>query len=233
MTENRWESIADSLQSDSSTTLLGDRLVRVAGEIFESPSNSVTVWSMPLFLTIATSDDRAHLLDQQQLVCNQGPIFDVEEADSPVYTPDVQGPDCVERWPLFYPTLVENHVGSLLCFPMRAGSSHIGAVTSYRDVVGAPSPEMYRDGLILSLLATEAILHLKAGTTNDAYIADFQYAIENDAVTQQAAGMVSEHFNVSIADAMVLIRSRAFSGNYSLGGISRAIVSRELLLEDW
>lgn len=233
MIDDRWEAIAKSLSENNSTVLLGDRIVRVAGELFKSSSNSISLWSVPSFVTMAVSDIRASHLDEQQQVLLQGPIFDVEEADMPVYTPDVRGEDCINRWPQFTATLLEYQVASLMCFPLRVGSAHVGAVTAYRDIVGAPSPEMYRDGLILTSLATEAILHMKAGSADDAYIADFQYALENDAVVQQAAGMVSEHMNIPIADAMVAIRSRAFSGSYSLSEIARAIVRRELSLEEW
>jgi AmiR/NasT family two-component response regulator len=92
---------------------------------------------------------------------------------------------------------------------------------------------MYRDGLILASLATEAILLLKAGTTDDVAAADFQHALASDALLQQAAGIVSEFFNVPITDAMILIRSKAFSSNYSLAELARVIVQRELSLKDW
>lgn len=233
MSDDRWKSISDAMHEESPGILLGERIARVAANLFHAQSTSVTVWSVPSFITLAGSDARAHALDQQQLVTGEGPIFDVAESDTPSYTPDVNGSDCTHRWPLLSMELVSRNVASMFCFPLRAGSAHLGAITAYRDILGAPSPEMYRDGLIVASLATEAILHMKAGSTDDNLIADFQEALESDAFLQQASGMVSEHFNIPITDAMVLIRSKAFSGNYSLSELSRVIVRRELSLEDW
>jgi hypothetical protein len=233
MNGNRWEFISELLQASNADALLGERIANTAGQLMNSSSNSVTVWSIPLFLTLAASDARAALLDQKQMATGEGPVFDAHEVDTPVYTPDVNGTDCTQRWPLFSKDLSEQRVASVFCFPLQAGSAHLGAITAYRDIVGAPSPDMYRDGLILASLATEAILLLKAGTTDDLAAADFQHALASDALLQQAAGIVSEFFNVPITDAMILIRSKAFSSNYSLSELARVIVQRELSLKDW
>jgi len=233
VSDDRWKSISDAMHKESPGVLLGERIARVAANLFHAQSTSVPVWSVPSFITLAASDARAHALDQQQLVTGEGPIFDVAETDTPSYTPDIHGDDCTNRWPLLSKELSSNNVASMFCFPLRVGSAHLGAITAYRDTLGAPSPEMYRDGLILSSLATEAILHMKAGAMDDNLIIDFQQALESDAFLQQAAGVVSEHFKIPITDAMVMIRSKAFSGNYSLSELSRVIVRRELSLEDW
>jgi len=233
MTSNRWQDISLLIQSDNNNDLLGERIVRTAGTLFHSTSNSVTVWSIPLFLTLAASDARAALLDQKQMATGEGPVFDVREADTPAYTPDVSGVDCTQRWPIFSNDLHEQNIASVFCFPLQAGSAHLGAITVYRDVLGAPTPAMYRDGLILASLATEAILLLKAGTSDDMLVADFQLALNSDAQLQQAAGIVSEYFNTPITDAMILIRSKAFGSDYSLSELARVIVHRELSLKDW
>jgi hypothetical protein len=233
MSDNRWEDISLLIQDNTNNLLLGERIVRTAGELMNSTSNSVTVWSVPLFLTLAASDARAALLDQKQMATGEGPVFDVREVDTPAYTPDVTGVDCAQRWPIFSGDLHEQNIASVFCFPLQAGSAHLGAITVYRDVVGAPTPAMYRDGLILASLATEAILLLKAGTSDDMLVADFQLALISDAQLQQAAGIVSEYFNIPITDAMILIRSKAFGSDYSLSELARVIVHRELSLKDW
>jgi hypothetical protein len=233
MSEDRWKSLSDAIHEDATESLLGDRVARVAAHLFHADSTSVTAWSVPSFLTLAATNPRAHALDQQQLVLGEGPIFDVSETDTPSYTPDILGDDCTNRWPLLSRELSSNNVASMFCFPLRIGSAHVGAITAYRDILGAPTPEMYRDGLILASLATEAILHMKAGALDDNLIVDFQQALESDASLQQAAGVVSEHFKIPITDAMVLIRGKAFGSEYSLAELSRIIVRRELSLEDW
>ena len=231
MNTDRWAEIDSVLKSETSTKPVGDRIANVANKLLEAVSSSVTVWSMPQFLILASTDERALALDQSQLVLGEGPIYDTHEADSPVFTPDTHGDDCVERWPMFSTSLHMANVSSLITFPMQAGAAHIGAISAYRDHIGGPTIEMYRDGLILASLATESILLLKAGVPDGHAIADFEPALRNDAVIQQAAGMASEQLSISVLEAMVIMRSRAFSTDTTLLSIATAIVSRELTLE--
>jgi AmiR/NasT family two-component response regulator len=55
--------------------------------------------------------------------------------------------------------------------------------------------------------------------------------VQHHTIVQQAAGMVSEQLSVPILEAMVRLRSTAFSTHRQLVDVARAIISREETLE--
>ena len=49
---------------------------------------------------------------------------------------------------------------------------------------------------------------------------------------QRAAGMVSEQLGVSIVDALVVIRSHAYTNGFDVRSVAERVLSRDLILGD-
>jgi AmiR/NasT family two-component response regulator len=65
----------------------------------------------------------------------------------------------------------------------------------------------------------------------DTALSELGQDVQHHTIVQQAAGMVSEQLSVPILEAMVRLRSTAFSTHRQLVDVARAIISREETLE--
>lgn len=179
---------------------------------------------------IGGSDRLARELDEQQFLAGDGPTVECVRSDSPVLVDDVRA-SLLDR-PGFATAAIDRGVLAAFAFPLRIGAARVGVLTGYRDRAGALTGDQYADGLVLASLVTVLLLVQQANEPPGSTARVFRDGIETQALVQRAAGMVSEQLGISIVDALVVIRSHAFTTGIDVRTVAERVLRRELILRD-
>ena len=76
-----------------------------------------------------------------------------------------------------------------------------------------------------------ALLQQQAGASPVDLADAFSPGVDHQSQIQFAAGMVSEQLGVSIVEALVRLRARAYAQERSLNSVARSVINRELTFE--
>lgn len=232
MSDDRWTRISDLLADHRQGERLGDRVVSVGSELLGAPRASLSLVVSGTATTIGSTDELAHELIEQQFLLGDGPAFDASTSEAPVVADDLARPATRERWPAFTEIALAQGVHAAHTFPLRVGAARIGVLTSYRPHAGALTSDQFADGLVLSTAATLVLLTEQSAQPPGAAAGTFRPGLDAQGLVQRAAGMTAEQLGISIADALILIRGRAFANDTTVIDVATQIVRRELTLEE-
>ena len=178
----------------------------------------------PVFATDSRSDE----LEDLQATLGQGPSAEVIGGIGPVLEGELAGAGALARWPEFAPAAVARGVAAVFAVPVGVGAARLGALGLYRDWPGPLSQDqadallLYADAvLMLALderggLAPGAADLLEAGFT------------ERRAEIHQAVGMISVQLGVSLTDALVALRARAYAEGRTIAQVAGDVIARRL-----
>jgi AmiR/NasT family two-component response regulator len=111
----------------------------------------------------------------------------------------------------------------VFAFPLRIGAISVGALDMYRSRPGALEDDELAAALLGAEAAAVALLGLR--TSLDGGLADTGGL---QAQVHQACGMVMVQLGVTIEQAFVLLRARAFSTGRPLQDVAVDVVERRL-----
>lgn len=182
--------------------------------------------------TTGVSDPGVAVVQELQLSLGEGPGVDAWRGTAAVLEPDLAAP-AVVRWPAFAQAGVEAGVRAVFAFPLALGAAVIGVMVLYRDRPGALSADELAYGLVLADVATQVVLGLQAGAPAGTLHELLAKEPAHWAEIHQATGIVSVQLGVSLDQAFVRLRARAFADGDPLQSVAREIVAGRLRLEDW
>ncbi|MER5951372.1 GAF and ANTAR domain-containing protein [Streptomyces sp. NPDC001904] len=166
----------------------------------------------------ASSDQPASEAQDLEYVLGEGPALDAVAARAPV---DVSGAALSGRWPGYGPAVAALDIGHVVAVPLEAPGECIGALAVFDPPSQSESTARFSriaDALARSvLLGGDAVPGLFGG-------------IDYRAVVHQAAGVVAVQVDCSVADALELVKARAFADGRPIGDVARDIVNRQLKL---
>jgi ANTAR domain len=170
----------------------------------------------PVFAT----DDRSALVEDLQFTLGIGPCFDASRSRSPVLVPDLlDGGGGVEaRWPAFVDEAVRAGIRAVFAFPLGTGSIHLGTLDLYRATPGGLSTVQLARTLLLADVVGMVLLDGGASPLED------PDPLRHRAVVHQAAGMVMVQLDVSIEEALVVLRSTAYAEGLPINELAAAVV---------
>jgi hypothetical protein len=177
---------------------------------------------------ICATDDVAMRIEEMQVTLGEGPCIDAMTAGGPVLVPDLDSRQDLspDRWPAFLAGVASAGVRAVFAIPLRIGLISLGAMDLYRD---RPGP--LRDGeLGGALLAAEAaglaLLSLQTSDDGGLRVDDDGKAFQSQ--VHQATGMVMVQAGVTIEQAFLLLRARAFASGRPLSAVAADVVGRRL-----
>jgi hypothetical protein len=184
-------------------------------------------------LVVAASDDQAQGLQTLELTLGEGPGVDAEREGGPVLVSDLADPRRTARWPLYRSTAVEGPWPAQFAFPLQIGTIRLGVMTVYRDHPGPLEQQALADALVFAEAATLLLLHLQdvSGDGRAPSVdlhADVDLAFAATAEVHQATGMISVQAGVGMAEALLLLRGRAFGTGRSASDVARDVVAGRL-----
>jgi hypothetical protein len=165
------------------------------------------------------------ILEDLQFTLGEGPYMDAYTDGAPVLVPDLNESQYVLRWPMFAPAGVAAGAQAVFAFPLQVGAIRIGVLDLYRTKPGALTEAEVTEA---SLFADAVTLLLLVDDHNDRSTNRSSPALDHRSVVHQATGMVAVQLAVSIADALVLLRTYAYAHDRLVDGVARDVVARIL-----
>lgn len=179
---------------------------------------------------VCATDDGSATIEDLQLTLGEGPCVDAAATGSPVLLGDFRRSTdvAIERWPAFMDGAASAGVEAVFAFPLRVGAINVGVLDLYRDQPGGLSAEDLAAALIAADAAALALLYLDidggdAFADNDDSRASYQMQVH------QATGMVMAETSVTIEQAFLMLRARAFADGRSLADLATDVVARRVL----
>ena len=177
---------------------------------------------------ICATDDVAMRIEELQLTLGEGPCVDAINAGGPVLVPDLDDRQDLssDRWPTFLAAVASAGVRAVFAFPLRIGVINLGAMDLYRDATGPLADKELGAALLAAEAAGLALLSLR--TTEDGGLIVDEHLRSFQPQVHQATGMVMVQAGVTIEQAFLLLRARAFASGRSLFAVSADVVARRV-----
>lgn len=112
-------------------------------------------------------------------------------------------------------------IRAVFAFPLRVGAIRIGVLDLYRDRAGTLSADELTEALSFADAATLVLLHAQAGSPASEPFPE----LDERAEVHQATGVISVQGAVGLAEALVLLRARAFAEGRPVGDVARDVLS--------
>jgi hypothetical protein len=207
------------------------RLCDVSAEALEMTGAGIMLMSGDLRVgSVCSSNSVSALIEELQYSLGEGPCVDAYKQERPVLEPDLAEP-AVPRWLAFSPLAVRAGARAVFGFPMQVGAVRLGALNLYRDERGGLSDDQHADALVMANLAATEVLATQAHARPGALAAELESGADLRLVVHQASGMVAVQLGVRITEAMIRLRSYAFTHDRLLTDVARDVVAERLRFE--
>lgn len=175
---------------------------------------------------LASSSERARLLELFQLQANEGPCLECVRTGEPVLIEDLSAQS--RRWPTFAPEATREGFLSVHAIPLRLRRQTIGALNLFGASAGALSEADLTVARGLADTATIGILQERAISRGDVLTEQLQTALNSRITTEQAKGVLASAGDLDMEQAFQKLRHHARSTNTRLGAIAHQLVTGTL-----
>ncbi len=179
----------------------------------------------------AASDPASERVDELQFSLGEGPCVDAFTSRRPVLEPDL-ATGGIARWPVYSPAAHQEGARAVFAFPLQVGAARLGVLDVYRVSPGTLSTEELAEALTFADVATTMLLDGQEQAPPGAAAAGLEEAMEYRFELYQAQGMVMVQMQVSLVEALVLLRAYAYSHDRDLADVARDVVTRGLRLDE-
>jgi GAF domain-containing protein len=164
-----------------------------------------------------TTDDLAALIEDLQFVLGEGPCVDAAASGGPILVADLSDPrEAVsQRWPIFIDEARNAGVRAVFAFPIRTGAIGLGTLDLYRRAPGPLDTAQLAAGLSTVDSLGQWLLDREAPSL------DLE---PNSMLVHQAAGMAMVQLGSTIEEAMLRLRSSAYSEGVSITQLAGDVV---------
>ncbi|MCV6977143.1 ANTAR domain-containing protein [Mycobacterium bourgelatii] len=218
--------LARSLQTLQASDLDSDRLLRVATEMATEVLPGVAHAGVTLVVnrrrrtleTVAATGKIPRTIDRLQDEHQQGPIL---ESLWNQYTIRVDDYEKETRWPGFVADIVEQTpVRSSLSIQLYTDEHELGKLNLYSEQAANFTPEV--EELALAL-AAQAAVGLASARSSD----ELRSALASRDIIGQAKGIIMESYDVSSAEAFILLTKLSQESNTPVYEVARKLVFAE------
>jgi GAF domain len=169
--------------------------------------------------TVAATDGTALQLEELQFSLGEGPCVDASRTGRPVLQPDLAR-TAQTRWPAFAAGAEAAGLVAVFAFPLRVGGIRLGVLDLYRTTAGVLTDRELADALSFADAATTLLLHLQARAAGWDPPQDSLIVLDDRAEVHQATGVVSVQSAVSLQEALLMLRARAYAEQRPIGEVA-------------
>jgi GAF domain-containing protein len=216
--------LADTLVADFDIVDFLHTLADRCAELFEAAEAGVMLADQRGGLrVVASSSERARLLELFELQNEQGPCPDCFRSGQRVVAEDLQAdPD---RWPLFTAEAVAAGFRAVYSLPLRFRSEVIGALNLFRTQPGRLDEDDLTAAQAMADIATISILQERTLREARVLAEQLQLALNSRVVIEQAKGVLAERTQVNLDDAFKMLRTYARTHNRRLHEVATLVIS--------
>lgn len=171
---------------------------------------------------IASSSERARLLELFEIQNQEGPCLDCFKGGTAVVEEDLEANP--GRWPLFGAEARASGFRSALALPMRWRNQVIGALNLFRATPGSLDAAGMLTGQAMADIATIGILQERAVREARIMAEQLQSALNSRVVIEQAKGVLAERLAVNMDEAFQMLRAYARAHNRRLHDVAAATI---------
>ena len=168
-----------------------------------------------LELLLAT-DKTSERVAELEFALGQGPGVDAVRACLPTAADDLESAVFLHRWPLFAVEAVSAGVRAIQAYPIMFDHRAFGAVGLYSAAPTRLTSEQHRQATDITELIGLALVDPAAGASIGSGLR---------MTVHQAAGMVMQQTGHTIQEALVLLRSAAFSEDRQVTDVAADVIS--------
>ena len=179
---------------------------------------------------MASSNERAHLLELFELQSDEGPCLDCYRSGRALINEWLD--EDPGRWPRFSVRARALGFRSAHALPMRWENKVIGSLNLFRDDAGSLTEADVAIGQALADVATIGILQERTLREARVVSESLQAALSSRIVIEQAKGMVAARADITIDEAFDLLRRYARSCNSRLHDVAQAAIDGRLHIRD-
>jgi len=211
--------------------LLPERLCLAAQEVLDVDAAAISVFLIgESCFPVAATDEDATLAETLQFSLGEGPCL--QPSALQVLIPDLHQAEsaAVRAWPMYAAEMTRcTPFRTLIAFPLQVSGPPLGWLTLYRRSVTTPLGA--RDGSVVAALVTEQLLG--AGRFTRHRLERGRRWLEapagrRRAQVRRAQGMIMQLNAINSADALAVLRARAFGSGRLLDDLSEDIVAGRL-----
>ncbi len=220
--------LTDTMVDDYDAIDLLDRLIGFCVDLLPADAAGIVLGDARRELrVVAASSEAAELMELLQLQSDEGPCLDCFQTAAPVSIADLAG--AADRWPRFVAAVAERgQFRAVHALPLRLRGQAIGALNLFDREPGSLPDRDLALGQALADVATIGILQERAVRRAEVVNEQLQMALTSRVTIEQAKGVLSQHFGVSVEEAFDRLRRYARSRNEKLALVAGQVVRREL-----
>jgi hypothetical protein len=206
----------------------GGTLCAVAAEFTDVSGAGIALLSSGRqYTSLCTSNAIARTLMDLEITVGEGPCVDACISEIAI-DEDNLAESRQPRWSAYAPSARDAGAHAVFGFPVRIGAIRIGALSLYRDSVGALTASQAADAYLMASVIGRAVLAMQAGAPRDTLANELEREATFDFSVHQAAGMVAVQGSMTVGDALVALRAHAFASSSSLSELAVRVVQREI-----
>jgi hypothetical protein len=175
-----------------------------------------------LELLVAT-DEVAERVAQLEFSLGQGPSVDAVASGVVTTADDLRGGVSEHRWPLFAAEAVNAGIRAVQAYPIVFSRGAFGAVGFYSKAPNRLDVTQHRQAEDITELIGLALLDPQSGESIGSGLR---------MTVHQAAGMVMQQAGISIQDALVLLRSAAFTEDRLVTDLAADVIAGRRRFEE-
>lgn len=179
--------------------------------------------------TFVATDGPARVMEELQFDLGEGPCVDCSVSGRPVLQSDLARTG-VARWPVFTPGAVGAGIRAIFALPLQVGGIRLGVLDLYRDAPGALADADLAEALVFADAATAVLLHLQTASSSELDQVHIGDPMDHRAEVHQATGMTAAQLDIPLAQALALLRARAYAEDRPVLGVAIDVVERRLRL---
>lgn len=227
MSRERWAEMAESFSVAMLQDPAGATLCERCRRFLVVTGVAISLMAGTEMSAICVADERAARLDDLQFTLGTGPTYDAFEFGHPVFDDEMSAPSHT-RWPELSEFAGDVGINGIFAFPLQIGAARTGVLTAYQLDANSWSSTQHADALTAADALTHVILSAQAKAPVGLLADSLIEAGLNRAEVHQASGMLSVQAGVSVAEAVVLLRSHAYATGRPVAQIARDIIARSL-----
>jgi len=179
---------------------------------------------------VFASDEIAEQLDELQFTLGEGPCLDAYRFERPERHDDMAAVEALARWPLFASEALSVGAASVYAYPLGGGGAPFGVLELYGRSPIALSP---RDDVTCRSYA-HTIAYAVVSELAPAYALTSGSAVGvfRRGNVHIACGILAACHGISVDEAMVRLRARAFSRQRRITEIAQDVIGGERFTPD-
>jgi hypothetical protein len=175
---------------------------------------------------LAASDDAANVVENLQQTLGEGPCLNAFHDRRPVLQPDLT--QAAARWPGFTPAAAKAGIRAIFAFPLQIGAIRLGVLDLYRDTPGSLDSLQFAEALDYAAAATTILLDLQHTASPGELHPQLSDVADGHREIHQATGMITVQASVSMNEALLLLRARAYAEERPLVELAQDVVARQV-----